>query len=556
VPLTFAPDCQAAIDLAKRALADGAPLDARVLLAALYQQEAVARAHPGLDACLPPLVARRPEAQEKVGLAPDLQPVFQKLAATGTPISAATLFDALVESEAGRSALCDLGAPADVIAGLAGKSGGSAGPPPPPPPPPPGHWRTSDARRKAREALDSFGRMLTLGDLPPGSVVEREDSLRALVRTLSKMRRRNAIVLGPAGTGKSALVYELARRMARGDASLPPRLREMDIFELSPTFLRSGASVVGQYEERMKGLLGVLKTSPQIILFVDEIHSLLQSGVHDRGPFTDANESLKAALGRGEVTCLGCTTPGEYRRYIEPDEALRRRFGIIRLDPPSPEVTVGILKRRREAMESYYAPLRIPEAVLARTVALTEEYGTGRNQPDKSIQLLDEACAHCVTAEPPLPEVTEEVLLRALEDMVGHGIAHRERLTETAVLAALRARIVGQDAALEEIAHAFVAGFGDWSRRSGPRGVMLFGGPTGTGKTETALILASLLGEGERNLIRVDCNTLQGSAHDAGPAIARLLGVPPGYVGYARGQGGILSRIRDVPECVLLFHEF
>lgn len=559
VPLELDRDCQSALDLAKRCVADGEPLDAATLLAALVHSEPLRAGVPSLAKAVPPPRARRAEPPGRVALAEDLRPLFQRLADSGRVVSMEMLLAGLLRSEPGRAALRSLRVPEDAVP----QDLGSGGPERSSPAPDFGKdsggsaWRASPGRSAALRSLGSYGRILTDGGLPRTSVVEREDVMRALVRTLSKMKRRNAIVVGPAGTGKSALIYELARRIHAGDSRLPARLRDTDIFELSPSFLRSGASMVGEYDERVKGLLKVLEAHRNIILFVDEIHSLFQSGVHERGPFTDANESFKAALGRGSIMCLGCTTPAEFRRYIEPDPALERRFGIIRLEAPSREATLQILTARRSRLEEFYAPLSVPDEALERAVALTDEYLPGRFQPDKAIQLLDEACAFCVT-EPSAPErVTEAALVQALGDMVGHGIRHRGSLTIEEVLDRLREKIVGQDAVLAEIARAFVSGFGDWTRRSGPRGVFLFGGPTGTGKTETAVALARILGSGDRDLlVRVDCNTLQGSARDAGPAIGRLLGVPPGYVGYARGQGGILSRIRDLPECVVLFDEF
>ncbi len=554
MPLKLDAGCQAAIDLAKRGLIDGAPLGADLLLSALYHADAeLKRLYPSLEPHIPSITPRREEVPARVTLAENVQPVFQSFADTGRLVTARELFTALATSPAGHDALRSLGLDDAALDALDEAAGDAM---PPPDDPGAGDWRGSDARRSAMAALDSYGRMLTASELPQSGVVERDDTLRALVRTLSKMRRRNAIVIGPAGSGKSAIIYELSRRMVRRDAALPPRLRDMDIFELSPTFLRSGASVVGQYEERVKGLLKVLEDHPKIILFVDEIHSMFQSGVHDRGPFTDANEAFKAALGRGAITVLGCTTTGEYRRYIEPDRALERRFGVIRIEAPSAEATRRILRARRGRMEEYYAPLRIPDEVLDRAVALTEDYLVSRSQPDKSIQLLDEACAHSATTDPPAAEVSEAALMQALEDMIGHSVVRPGQLTESGVLAELERKIVGQDAALRQIANAFVAGFGGWTRRSAPRGVFLFGGPTGVGKTETALLLAGILGDASRTLIRIDCNTLQGTGHDASPAIARLLGAPPGYVGYARGQGGLLSRIRDYPESIVLFDEF
>jgi ATP-dependent Clp protease ATP-binding subunit ClpA len=549
--MNFEPDAQAAVDLAKRAVARGASLDLPTLLAALYHGTALRQRFPELAPALDEPAARRAQTPSEVAVDDALQPLLDELADSGEVVTVDELAAALLESDAGRTWLGAHGVPeatlTTVLRGLTGIGPAAEDASVP-------GWRGSRERDGAIEALSSYGRMLTVGEPPHRGGVEFERPMASLVRTLCKMRRRNALVLGQPGTGKSALVYELARRLVRGDASIPARIRDLDVFELSPVFLRSGAGMVGQYDERVKALIRTLSAYPKIVLFVDEIHSFLQSSVHERGPYSDANESFKAALGHGDFACIGCTTTAEYRFFIERDQALARRFGIIRLEPPTPEAAVRILQARRPAMAKYYDPLRIPDAIVARTVELTEQYLPSRFQPDKSIQLLDEACAYCVTAEPPLGEVTEDALWNGLEDIIGHSLARSATISEEDLFGQLRAKIVGQDETLRGIARAFVAGLGGWGKGTHPRGVFFFAGPTGVGKTETALLLSTVLGGGRESLVRIDCNMLQGG-HDAGPALHILLGPPPGYLGYVRGQGGVLSKVRDNPECVVLFDE-
>jgi len=539
--LELDPAAQRALDLAKRSLPEGTELDARILAAALCHSGELEGRYKALADKLPPPTPLRPEVPAKVPVAKPLRPVLGHLAKRAGPVAPEQLLQAILDSEAGRALLDSVGIGPEVLT-EGGNRIETA-------------WRDSLDRQEAIDALSSFGRMLTVGEPPHCGVVEMERTIRALIRALTKMRRRNAILLGQAGTGKSAVIYELARRLVRGDPSIPEPLRDHDIFELSPTFLRSGASMLGQYEERVKTLLEVLRAHPKIILFVDEIHSFFQSSIHQRGPFTDANESFKGALARGEIRCLGCTTPAEYRHYIEPDPPLARRFNLVRLEPPSREATLRILRARRPRMEEYYAPLRIPDAILERAVRLSDDYLTRRFQPDKAIQLLDDACAWCVTSNPRPAEVSEEALWQVLEDRIGHSLIRHERLTEEEVFDRLRRKIVGQDETLRSLARGFVASLGGWTKPSGPRGVYFFCGPTGVGKTESALRLAEILGGGKRALVEIDCNTLQGSGRDSGPAINVLLGAPPGYAGYVRGQGGALSRIRDEPESVVLFDE-
>jgi ATP-dependent Clp protease ATP-binding subunit ClpA len=549
--MKFDTKCQAAVDFAKRALPDEGELDVGLLVEALYYSTGLKDRLPHLAPFLNAPRPLRALSPATVPVAGSLKPLLAELDGRGHPLTAEECFLALITSAPGREFLKGRGASEKEI-----KATLAILQPSRTPGQPPGGWRATGKREEVIKALNAFGRMLTDVDLPRGLLVGMERSMESLIRTLSRMRRRNAIIIGFPGTGKSALVYEFARGLREQDPGIPERLRDYDIFELSPALLRSGASMVGQYEERVKALIEILRQHPNVILFVDEIHSLLQSGVHAHTAFTEGNEAFKGVLGRGEITCIGCTTLAEYRHYIEPDEALVRRFSIIRLEPPSPETTRNILLARRPRMEEYYAPLRIPDAIVSRIVELTEDYLPGRYQPDKSIQLLDEASAYCATSTPPRPEVVEDSLMAALEDVVGHSVVRTERITEHDVRGTLRARIIGQDEVMGEIALAFVSGLGNWRRSSGPRGVFLFGGPTGVGKTATAVALARILGGGTReNLVRVDCNTLQGSGFDSGPILNRLLGVPPGYIGYARGQGGLLSRIRDYPESIVLFDE-
>jgi ATP-dependent Clp protease ATP-binding subunit ClpA len=537
--------CQNAIDLAKGSLPEGASLDVEHLMAAVYHATDIKGRLPQVAIYLPlPQPVKQP--RDKVPVAESLKPVLGRLAKDGQPVTAEKLFSALVGCAPGRQALNARGLrDADLQTWLDSLEAGA-------------RWRQSPERDAAMRTLSPYGRMLTAIELPQRGTAKMDKPMGALVRTLSKMRRRNAIVVGPPGTGKSALIYELARRLTHGDESIPDHLRDADLFELSPAFLASGAARVGDYEARVKSLLEVLQANPKIILFVDEVHSFFQSSMHHQGWRSDANESFKGALAKGDITCIGCTTDAEYRAYIAPDKALERRFNIIHMEPPSRDDTIAILRSRIPKMEEYFAPLRISEPILPLVVDLTDEHLPSRYQPDKSIQLLDEACAVCRTSRPPAKEVAEPHVIQALEDLIGHGLVRNRQVTEAEVYDELRQAIVGQYALLREVARKFVAGLQSWDRRTAPRAVFLFGGPTGVGKTETARALARILGGGREHMVRIDCANLQGSGtgHDSRALTWQLLGPAPGHVGFVHGQCGLLGKVRDMPESVVLFDEF
>lgn len=567
MPLELTTEAEFARDFAKRCVPPGEPLALGLLATAIYYASDLRDRIPELSAHLPVPEPCREVAPAQVPLAPDLIPTINLMARSHPdPIGPEEWFVDLLWSPQGLSYAAQVGISEEelntAISTLremeelkGAEERGEVDVAHPKPSHPPRGWRASEKRQEILQELNDFGRMLTEGAPPREQLIGMEDQIQAVLRALVKRKQRSALIIGPPGTGKTALVRELARRFLQGHPSIPVRLRGHDIFELSPTFLRSGASLVGEYDERVTRLIRILTGHPQVILFVDEVHGLLQSGIHERGNFTDANEAFKQALSQGDFSLIGATTTSEFRYYLEPDAALVQRFSLVKINPPAPAVVREILSGRRPEIQGFYR-INIPNVILDQVVDLTEEYLPTRAQPRKSIHLLDEACAYCVTRTPPLEAVTREAVWEALEATVGHELVRAETLTEEGLFRRLSEKIVGQDETLRGIARAFVSGLGGWVEdRETPRGVFFFGGPTGVGKTETALQLSEILGEGRESLVRVDCNTLQPSGNDSGQAVHVLLGPPPGYIGYVRGKGGLLSRIRDVPESVVLFDE-
>ncbi len=544
----FTPEANKALDLAKRAVPDGGVLTAELLLAAALRTAPVEA--PALVACLPDVNPVHEEPPEQVPIDEPLRPVLGQLLRR-SDVSLTELALAVLRSPPAHEYLNGRGISDADLEQLVTRLGGTKddvaaeG------------WRTSEQREEVLERLEPWGRVLTQSRPASKGLMRLDRYLHSLQKNLLKMRRPNALIIGQPGTGKTALVYEFARLITEGDPRVAPALRDRDVFELSLSLFRAGSGVVGEYEKRVGELIRIFEEHPQVILFVDEIHSMLQSGIHEGGPFTQGDQAFKQAIGKGGFSLIGATTIAEYSHYIQPDGALARRFGLLRIEPPTPEEALRILEGRVEQYRHHYAPLRIDEPILAKTVELSEKLLLTRFQPDKSLDVLDEACAECVMHEPALEAVTESVLMAAIEDETGHSVIVPGTLTADLVADRLHEGILGQDTAIQTIARGFVAGLSeDWLQHDGPRRIFFFCGPTGTGKTETARRLATILGGGRECMLRIDCNTLMGSgAEDPGPIVNRLLGAPRGYIGYARGEGGLLSKIREMPEAIVLFDE-
>lgn len=412
--------------------------------------------------------------------------------------------------------------------------------------------------------LDKFGRDLTAeakaGNLGP--VIGRRKEILQVLQTLSRSTKNNPVLIGEAGVGKTAIVEALAIRIAEGKDA--PVLGGKRIVEIRPGNLVAGTKYRGEFEERLQKILAEAQAHPEIILFIDELHLLVGAGAVGGG--MDAANLMKPALARGGIRCMGATTVIEYRRYIEQDAAMERRFEKIMVEEPSQKETLAILRGLQPKLESHHGVAFTNKAIEA-AVALTVRFDHDRRLPDKAIDILDLSAARVVIPRlsiavkpggkgaPPgrvTPAVVAEVLAEKLElpkDLIaGHMSGmNRRRLME--LEKRLNAKIIGQSEGIHSVCGRLLTACSGVAERNGPLGVFIFAGPTGVGKTELAKALGEELFGAEKAVVRLDM-----SEYMEPHSVAKLIGSPPGYVGYEE-EGQLTGKLRSQPYSLVLLDE-
>ena len=403
-------------------------------------------------------------------------------------------------------------------------------------------------RRADTKMLDQYSRDLTemaaAGRIDP--VVGRGNEIRRAIQILSRRSKNNPVLVGEPGVGKTAVAEGLALCVSRGQA--PAELRDKRIVSLDIPALLAGTKYRGDFEERVKSVLRDVKRAGDVILFIDELHTIIGAGSAEGA--IDAANILKPALGRGEVQIIGATTPEEYRRHIEKDAALERRFQPVKVTEPGREQTMEMLQSLRPALEKHHR-VSLDEEALTAAYELSVRYINDRFLPDKAIDLLDEAAAavHVEGGRRPVTAADVAQVVSLWTEIPLSSLDESESQRLQGLEEQLKQRIIGQDEAVSAVARAIRrsrVGLKDPRR---PVGSFLFLGPTGVGKTELCRALAATVYGDENAMIRLDM-----SEYMEKHSVSRLIGSPLGYVGYEDG-GQLTEKVRRKPWSVVLFDE-
>ena len=375
-------------------------------------------------------------------------------------------------------------------------------------------------------------------------VIGRDKEIKRVTQILCRRKKNNPILVGEAGVGKTAIAEGLALNISSGN--VPSIIKKAELFALDMSALLAGTKYRGDFEKRLKGVMDELKLKPDAILFIDEIHTLIGAGA--TSGTMDAANQLKPALASGELKCMGATTFAEYRNGFEKDKALSRRFSKVDINEPSVKMSFLILKGLQKKYEKHHN-VKYTDKALKSAVALSKRYITDRFLPDKAIDLIDETAAGFHLKKSPKKRVTQSDIENTIASIVGISTASIDEKETDSLLnleANLKRRVIGQDNALKQVVDAIKISKAGLTPSSKPIASFLFSGPTGVGKTELSIALSDTL---SINFERFDM-----SEYMEKHTISRLVGAPPGYVGYE--QGGLLTEaIKKHPYTVLLLDE-
>jgi ATP-dependent Clp protease ATP-binding subunit ClpC len=403
--------------------------------------------------------------------------------------------------------------------------------------------------RTATPTLAAYSRDLTAaaraGELDP--VVGRDLEIERVVAILSRRSKNNPCLVGDPGVGKTAVVEGLAQRIARGD--VPAVLRDKRILSLSLGPLVAGTKYRGEFEGRVKRILDEVKRSArEVVLFIDELHALVGAGAAEGS--LDLSSMIKPELARGELQCIGATTFEEYRKHIESDSALERRFQPVNVSEPTIEQTGAILRGLRGRYAQHHG-VTITDAAIDAAAALSARYIVDRFLPDKAIDLIDEASSSVSLRNAKVVDVADIAAIVSKWTGIPQGSLSEEQSRSLLALeTSLSKRVVGQERAIDLVSQAIRRGRAGLKDPRKPVGGFLFIGPSGVGKTELAHALAAELFGTEDALVRIDL-----TEYTESHTVSRLLGAPPGYAGHDE-PGQLTEPVRRRPYCVVLFDEF
>lgn len=416
-----------------------------------------------------------------------------------------------------------------------------------------GQQETNQESKPEKSVIEDFGFDLTKaaaeGKLDP--VVGRETEIARVIEILGRRKKNNPMLIGEPGVGKSAIVEGIALRIAGG--SISPALAKKRLISLDIALVVAGTKYRGDFEKRLKSIIKEASSNPDIILFIDEFHTIVGAGGAQGS--LDAANILKPALARGELQCIGATTMDEFAKIVEKDGALDRRFQKIVVEPTDIQQSITILENLKPNYEAFHKVTYSDEAIEA-CVRLTDRYITDKSLPDKAIDALDEAGSMIrlnLTKDKRTGNIVDaEDIATVVSKMTGipvNKVAESEGNRIMKMKGRLQSRIIGQDDAIEKVVRAIQrnrAGLKDPNR---PIGTFLFFGPTGVGKTRLAKCLAEYLFDSQENMVRIDMSEYMEKF-----TVSRLVGAPPGYVGYEEG-GQLSERVRRKPYCVVLLDE-